>query len=283
MLGITCVYTVVEVAGGLLSGSLALLADAGHMLSDVLSLGLALFAAWVACRPPTASKTFGYRRAEVLVALFNGVSLVAIALWIFVEAAERLQKPPPLLGGMMLAVAAAGLVVNVIGAVILWRGGSENLNVTAALRHVLADLLGSVGAMAAAVVILLTGWYLADPLISIAIGLLVLYSSWGVLRDSVNILLEATPAGTDAAALLTRLAAHPGVEQVHDLHVWTISSGFPALTAHVVVRPGVDPSATRRELERLLDVEFAIHHTTLQIDVTGEHDVRGSCTWGACR
>jgi len=253
------------------------------MLSDVLSLGLALFAAWVACRPPTASKTFGYRRAEVLVALFNGVSLAAIALWIFVEAAERLQKPPPLLGGMMLAVAAAGLVVNIIGAVILWRGGSENLNVAAALRHVLADLLGSVGAMAAAVVILLTGWYLADPLISIAIGLLVLYSSWGILRDSVNILLEATPAGTDAAALLTRLAAQPGVERVHDLHVWTISTGFPALTAHVVVQQGVDPSATRRELERLLDVEFAIHHTTLQMDVMGEHDVRESCSWGACR
>ncbi|MCA1688255.1 MAG: cation diffusion facilitator family transporter [Actinobacteria bacterium] len=192
VLFLTASFTVAEVVGGLLTGSLALLADAGHMLSDNLSLGLALFAAWLAGRPATPERSFGYQRAEILAALFNGVTLVAISIWIFVEAYSRLREPPEILGGWMLAVAALGLLVNAAGAVILSRSADESLNVQGAFRHVIADALGSVGAIVAALVIILTGWRYADPLVSVAIGLLILASSWSLLRDSTNILLEAS-------------------------------------------------------------------------------------------
>ena len=177
VLALTAGFTVVEIVGGLLTGSLALLADAGHMLSDNLSLGIALFAAWLAQRPATPDKSFGYRRAEILAALANGVTLVAVAIWIFVEAYSRFADPPEVLGTPMLAVATLGLVVNVIGAFVLYRSGGESLNVEGAMRHVFADALGSVGAIAAAAVIILTGWRYADPLISVAIGVLILGSS----------------------------------------------------------------------------------------------------------
>src|SRR3954469_6032024 len=184
---------VAEVVGGLLTGSLALLADAGHMLSDAFSLGLALFAVWLAGRPATPNRSFGYKRAEILAALFNGTTLVAISVWIFIEAYQRLWEPPEILGGWMLAIASLGLLVNVAGAVILSRSGGESLNLQGALRHIVADILGSVGAIAAALVILTTGWRYADPIISVLISLLILGSSWKILRDSTNILLEGTP------------------------------------------------------------------------------------------
>jgi cobalt-zinc-cadmium efflux system protein len=259
-------YTVVEVIGGLLTESLALVADAGHMLSDVMSIGLALFAIWLAQRPPTLARSFGYQRAEILVALLNGATLVAIAIWIFVEAYQRFSDPPDVLGGWMLAVAAVGLLVNVLAAVILWRGQSDSLNMRAALRHVLADLLGSVGVIAAALIILATGWVYADPLISVLIGALVLGSSWTILRESVDILLESTPAGVDAREVARRMLATDGVRDVHDLHIWTITSGFPALSAHVLVSRGEDCHDRRRRLERLLASEFGIAHSTLQVD-----------------
>ena len=214
-------FMVVEVAGGLLTGSLALLADAGHMLSDSASLALALFAAWLSGRPVTPNRSFGYKRAEILAALANGVTLVAVSIWIFIEAFRRLAEPPEILGGWMLAVAVVGLVVNVVGAVILSRSGGESLNVQGALRHVLAGPAGSVGAIVAAVVIVLTGWRYADPLISVLIGLLVLGSSWKLLRDSVAILLEQAPPGLDANEVGRRMVGMDGVEEVHDLHVWT--------------------------------------------------------------
>src|SRR5215210_6994605 len=190
VLALTASFTVVEIIGGLLTGSLALLVDAGHMLSDNLSLGIALFAAWLAGRPATPEKSFGYRRAEILAALVNGMTLVAISIWVFVEAYTRLKDPTDVLGTPMLAVAALGLLVNVAGAIVLYRSGGENLNVEGAMRHVVADALGSVGAMVAAAVIILTGWRYADPLVSVAIGILILGSSWKLLRDSTNILLE---------------------------------------------------------------------------------------------
>jgi cobalt-zinc-cadmium efflux system protein len=199
----TIIFTVAEFLGGLLTGSLALIADAGHMLSDALSLGLALFAVWIARRPPTPQKSYGYRRAEILAALANSVSLVAISIWIFIEAYARFRDPPKILGGWMLIVAIAGLVVNVAGILLLRHSHKENLNLAAAFRHILADLIGSVGAVTAAVFILVTGWRLADPLISVLIGLLVLTSSWSILRDSVNILLEATPQGLSAEEIHT--------------------------------------------------------------------------------
>ena len=275
-LAITAAYTVAEVVGGLLTGSLALLADAAHMLSDNLSLGLALFALWLSSRPPTPERSFGYKRAEILAALFNGVTLVAVSFWIFYEAYRRLQEPQEVLGGWVAAVAVMGLVVNAAAAWVLMRPASGSLNLQGALRHVLADLLGSLGVLASGITILLTGWYAADPLISAAIGLLVLASSWRLLRESVNILLEAAPQGINPAEIGRRMASTAGVSEVHDLHVWTITSGFPALSAHVLVDAGEDCHAKRRELERLLREEYGIYHTTLQVDHAGDHGSHGT-------
>ena len=268
---LTSSFTVVEIIGGILTGSLALLADAGHMLSDNFSLGVALFAAWLAGRPATPEKSFGYRRAEILAALANGLTLVAISVWIFIEAYTRLREPAEVLGGPMLVVATLGLLVNVAGAAILYRSGGDSLNVEGAMRHVLADALGSAGAMAAAATIILTGWRYADPLISVAIGLLILGSSWKLLRDSTNILLEATPRGLNAGEVGQKMAAADGIVEVHDLHIWTITSGFPALSAHVLVGKHEDCHARRRELEELLTNEYGISHTTLQVDHVGDH------------
>jgi len=265
-LAITAAYTVVEAVGGIFTGSLAVLADAVHMLSDNVSIALALFAAWLASKPATPERTFGYKRAEVLAALANGVLLVALAIWILVEAAMRLSDPPDVLGGWMLVIAVVGLAVNVAAAIVLWGSRHESLNVEAALRHVGADLLGSLGVAVAAVIILATGWLEADPLVSFFIGALVFVSALGILRDTTSILLEASPKGIDTERLGTRLARAPGVVEVHDLHVWTITSGFPALSAHVLVRPGDDCHARRRELERLLREDFGIAHTTLQVE-----------------
>jgi cobalt-zinc-cadmium efflux system protein len=266
VLGLTALLAVVEVVGGIFTDSLALLADAGHMLSDASSAGLALFAVWLARRPATPERSFGFQRAEILAALANGVALVVVALWILVEAYRRLDNPPDVLGGWMLGVALAGLAVNLAAAWVLLRSERHSLNVQAALRHVLADLLGSLGVIVAAVLILTTGWDRADPAVSAAIALLVLASSWGVLRDSVSILLEAAPRGIDPAAVEAAIVAAPGVVSVHDLHVWTITSGFPALSAHVLVGDGEDCHARRRELEALLGERFRIDHTTLQVE-----------------
>jgi cobalt-zinc-cadmium efflux system protein len=267
---LTATYTVVEIVGGLLTGSLALLADAVHMLSDNVALAVALGAAWLAGRPESAARTYGFRRAEVLAALANGVALVALSIWIFYAAFRRLQDPSEVLGGWVLVVALAGVAVNVAAGAILFRARTGSLNVEAAFRHVLADLLGSLGVAAAAIVILATGRDEADAVVSILIGMLVLVSSWSILRDSTAILLESAPSGIDTNDVGRRLARAPGVVEVHDLHIWTITSGFPALSAHVLVGRGEDCHGRRRELEALLREEFGIEHTTLQVDHAGE-------------
>lgn len=274
-LAITATYTVAEVIGGLITGSLALLADAGHMLSDNFSLGLALFAFWLSAKPPTPERSFGYKRAEILAALFNGVTLVAISIWIFYEAYRRFQDPPEILGGWMMAVAVMGLFVNVAAALVLSRSEGESLNLQGALRHIIADLLGSVGVIAAAVVILLTGWLNADPLISVLIGFLVLGSSWKLLTESTNVLLEQAPRGIDPNEVGGKMVGVEGVEEVHDLHVWEITSGFPALAAHVLVGQDEDCHEGRREIEKVLYREFGIEHTTLQVDHVGDHAAEG--------
>ena len=271
-LALTASFTVAEVVGGLLTGSLALLADAGHMLSDNLSLGIALFAAWLAGRPETPERSFGYKRAEILAALANGVTLVAISIWIFVEALSRLREPPEILGSPVLAIAALGLLVNAAGAVVLSRSREDNLNIQGAFRHVIADALGSLGTIAAGLTIVLTGWRYADPLASVAIAALILASSWTLLRDSANVLLEATPRGVDAEEVGRRMVAAEGVVEVHDLHIWTITSGFPALSAHILVGRSEDCHARRRQLEDLLAEEYGISHTTLQVDHVGDHE-----------
>jgi cobalt-zinc-cadmium efflux system protein len=240
------------------------------MLGDAAALGLALGAAWLAARPATPKRSFGYRRAEILAALANGLALVAIAIWVFVEAIMRLGDPPRILGGWMLAVALLGLGVNLAAAAILSRAAGGSLNVRAALRHVFADVAASVGVAVAALVVLTTGWRQADPAAGMAIAILILASSWTILRDSVAILLEETPAGIDAQEVGRRMAAAEGVVEVHDLHIWTITSGFPALSAHVLVGRGDDCHARRRELEELLRREFSLEHTTLQVEHAGE-------------
>ena len=255
----------VEAGAGLVSGSLALLADAAHMLSDSLALGLALFAAWLAQRPATPERSFGWRRAEVLAALANGLVLVSLGAWILWEGVGRLSDPPGVTGGWVLAAGVIGLLVNLAAARVLHRAGS-GLNVRAAMLHVLADLASSAGVVVAGLVVLATGWAYADPIAAILIGLLVALSTVGVLRETVGILLEGTPTGMDAQAVGTAITTTGGVVGVHDLHLWTITSGFPALSAHVLVAAGADCHAIRRELEELLRDRFEVTHTTLQVE-----------------
>ena len=270
-LALTAGFMVAEAVGGLLTGSLALLADAGHMLSDTLSLSIALLAIWFAQRPPTPQRSFGYQRAEVLAALLNGVLLILISAWILWEAIGRLSEPPDVIGGPMLAVALGGVAVNVIAfRVLAGPGGghshSQSLNVSAALRHVIADLAGSVGAVAASILVITLGWNLADPLVGGLIGLLVMASGVPIVRDALRVLLEQAPSGVEATEVGQAMVGSPGVAEVHDLHVWTITSGFPALSAHVLVGESDDCHQRRRELEGMLAERFEITHTTLQMD-----------------
>ncbi len=269
---LTLSFTAVEIAGGLWTGSLALLADAVHMVSDVLAIGLALLAVTLARRPATSRRSFGFQRAEILAAFVNGLALVAVSCWIAWEAVGRLADPPEILGGWMLVVATVGLLVNGVSAAVLVRSGGEGLNIEAALRHVVADLLGSTGVLVAALLVVLTGWWLADPLVSLCIAVLIAASAWGILRDSTAILMEQTPAGIDADAVAGAIVDVPGVTSVHDLHVWRITSGFDALAAHVLVGRGEDCHALRRDVERVLAQRFGITHTTLQVD----HDAAGA-------
>lgn len=263
---LTGAFMVAEAIGGIVTGSLALLADAGHMLSDSFSLFLALFAVTIAARPATSKRTFGYKRAEILAALVNGILLVLVSIWVVYEAIGRLDDPVEILGGGMLAIAVLGLLINIGAFLILWKGGGESLNVRAALRHVLGDLLGSVGVIVAAGVILLTGWEPIDPIVSILISLLIAASAWAVLKESVHVLLEATPEGIDTDEVGQAMAAIRGVEQVHDLHIWLITSGFPALSAHILVGKDDDCHSVRRDVHTLLKEHYEIEHTTLQVE-----------------
>ena len=255
----------VEAAVAVVADSLALLADAAHMLSDALALGLALFAAWLAQRPATPERSFGWRRAEVLAALTNALVLVALGSWIVWEAVGRLSDPPEVTGGWVLAAGVAGLFVNLAAARVL-HGAGSGLNVRAAMLHVLADLASSAGVVVAGLVVIATGWEYADPVAAILIGLLVVLSTVGVLRETVGVLLEGAPAGMDAREVGAAIAGTEGVVGVHDLHLWTITSGFPALSAHVLVSAGADCHAIRRELEVLLRDRFQLTHTTLQVE-----------------
>ena len=266
MLLLTLAFTAVEIAGGIWTGSLALLADAGHMVSDNVAIVLALVAVTLARRPSTPTRSFGLQRAEILAAFVNGLTLVLVSGWIVWEAIQRFGDTPEILGGWMLVVALVGLLVNVLAATILIRSGRESLNVEAALRHVVADLLGSGAVLVAALVIVTTGWTLVDPLVSIGIAFLIVASAWGVLRDSTSILMEATPSGIDAEAVAAAIVDVEGVTSVHDLHVWRITSGFDALAAHVLVGRGEDCHGLRREIEVALQDRFGITHTTLQVD-----------------
>lgn len=265
-LGLTIVIAVAEIAGGLLSHSLALLADAWHMVTDAGALALSLFALWIAQRPATAEKSFGYYRLEILAALFNGALLVAITVWIVVEALGRLRQPRPIDSVLMLVVATIGLAANLWAVVMLHRAREENLNTQAAYLHILGDTLGSVGAIAAAGVILLTGWLRADALISMGIAALILVSATQLVSESVDILLEATPQHVSLPELQRAIGAVPGVTDVHDLHVWTVSNGIVAMSAHATVP---DPSGQQAALEEICRRvrTFGIQHVTVQLEV----------------
>ena len=278
-LGITLSFLVVETVGAVLTGSLALLADAGHMLTDVAALALALFATWLAARPATLGRSFGYFRAEILAALLNSTTLVLVSLYIFWEAFQRLGDPPHIDSGPMLVVAIAGLGANVASAWVLARGGGHqhDLNTRGAFLHVIGDMLGSVGAIIAALVMMATGWYLADPILSAGIGGLILWSSWRLLRESVDVLLEATPKHIDAAAVRAAMDATPGVHRVHDLHIWTVTSGLIAMSGHVELADDGDWPTVLPRLTALLREQFGIAHATLQPELrhAGDDAFRG--------
>jgi cobalt-zinc-cadmium efflux system protein len=265
-LAITATYCVVELAGGLVTNSLALLSDAGHMFSDVAALAISLVAARLSQRPPTASKTFGYHRGEILAAFVNGLALWLVVGFILHEAYQRFWDPPPVRSGGMVVIAAVGLLVNVVSLQLLRRSQAESLNVRAAFVHVLGDALGSVGALVAGVLMLLWGWYIADPLVSAGIGVLILYSSWGIVREAVEILMQGTPREMQLQDIEQCLLGIEGVREVHDLHVWTLTSGRYLLSVHLVVsqgdatRPVIDAAQTR------LRERFGIGHTTVQVD-----------------
>lgn len=277
--GLIGTFLVVEVAGALVTGSLALLADAGHMLSDVAALALALFAFWIATRPATPERTYGYYRVEVLAALGNAVTLVLISLYIFWEAFQRLSAPPEVHSLPMIAVATAGLIANIGAAFALHRGAGESINVRGAFLHVIGDLLGSVGAILAGLVMLTTGWYYADPLISVLIGILVLYSGWRLLRETVDILLEATPSSVDTSRIQATLLEIPGVDGVHDLHVWTVTSGFLAMSVHIQTKTD-EQARILEEATVLLRRRFGIDHTTIQIERPGRTSEGGQACEG---
>ena len=264
-LAITTVVMVVELVGGWLSGSLALLADAGHMLADAAALAVALFAAWIAQRPATPQRSFGFMRLEILAALVNGAVLIAIAIGIGLEAWRRLQSPPPVNGGLLLGVAGVGFVANVAAVAILHRGHQHSLNQRGAYLHVIGDLLGSVGALAAGAIVLATGWTLADPLISVLIGTLVLVSAWRLVKESTDVLLEATPSHIALSDVHDRIASVPGVDSVHDLHLWTVTSGVVAMSGHLVVRNPTDNQPVLEEIQGRMRA-LGINHVTVQVE-----------------
>ncbi|HEX8718927.1 MAG TPA: cation diffusion facilitator family transporter [Gemmatimonadaceae bacterium] len=262
---ITALILVAEIVGGFAANSLALLADAGHMLTDVAALGLSLFASSFGNRPETPKRTYGYRRLEILAAFLNGATLLLVSGFIVYEAIRRITAPEPVGGTLMLIVAAIGLAANVVAARTLHPASSGSLNVRGAYIHVIGDLLGSVGALIAALLIRFTGWLPADPIASIVVTLLVIRSAWLLVRESVDVLLESTPANISAGAVRTQLEAIPGVESVHDLHVWSVTSGVVAMSAHAIVR---ESDRHQHVLEHVHDAMrlFGIQHVTIQLE-----------------
>ena len=262
---LTVVVLLAEAVGGWISNSLALLADAGHVLTDAAALGLSLFVAWFSRQPVTAEKTYGYLRWEILAALINGATLLVISVWIVFEDIDRLRAPEPVGGSLMLLVASGGLAANIIAAVLLRPVHGHNLNVRGAYLHILGDLLASVGTIAAALVIRLTGWLQADPIASIVTTAIIVRGAWTLVRESVDVLLESTPSHIPLPEVRRVLEEIPGVESVHDLHVWTVTSGVVALSAHALVP---DTEMQQEVLEHACSAmsRMGIHHVTIQIE-----------------
>jgi len=263
---ITSVWFAVELAAGFYTNSLALLADAAHMLTDLAALSLSLFALQIAGRPATHEKTFGYLRAEILAALANGVFLVLIGLYVSYEAYQRFSHPPVIRSTAMLVISCIGLGANLVAARLLSHSDMQNLNVRGAFLHVIGDILGSVGAIIAGILMVFWRWYLADPVVSVLVSGLIFYSSWHLLRDSVEVLLEGTPRHLNIAAILADMGSIEGVLSVHDLHVWSITAGWPALSCHIVLRADIDADVALRSLGLMMRDRYGIEHTTIQIE-----------------
>ena len=269
-LGITIVFFVIELVGGIITNSLALTADAWHMLNDASALAFALVAAWLAGRPVNLKKTYGYYRTEILAAFLNSIFLWVVAIFIFYEAIQRFQNPPNVNSLEMLIIAIAGLIANGLCAVVLSKSKSESLNIKGAFLHVLSDTLGSVGAISAGLIMYSTGWYQADPLISMLIGVLIFYSSSKLIRESINVLLEGVPYGIDVNAVEQRIVELEGVKGVHDLHIWCITpTRMCIMSAHVVVSKEADKKKLLSDLINMLKEEFGIDHTTIQLEEEG--------------
>jgi cobalt-zinc-cadmium efflux system protein len=274
---LTVSFMIVEAVAGLLTGSLVLIADAGHMLTDVAGLGMALGAIWLAQRPPNDRKTYGYYRAEILAALFNTLLLIAVAGYIFYEAFARFTDPPEVASVPLIIVASGGLAVNLVGAGLLHKASKHSLNVRGAFLEVWKDILGSIAAVAAGVIILTTGWAYTDPILAAGVGLLILPRTWDLMKKTLDILLEGTPEHIDLDQLENSMVHVPGVLAVHDLHVWTVTSGFVALSAHAETDEDHDPHDTLIDLRRLLAQRFDIEHATLQIETRALHEELESC------
>jgi cobalt-zinc-cadmium efflux system protein len=259
---------IAEITGGLIANSLALLSDAGHMLTDILALGLSVVAMRFAQKPPTSSKTYGFYRLEILAAFFNGLLLLFISLYIFYEAYQRLLQPKEIKGLVMLVVAAIGLLANGVGILVLRKSAHKNLNVKSALFHIVGDTISSVGVIGGGLLILYTGWYLVDSVISIFIGMLILRGAYSLVKESVDIFLEATPKDIDIEELLDNVRKIEGVKEIHHLHLWTITSGIYAISAHVVIDDLLTSTSAGilKEIERLLQGKYSIEHTTIQFE-----------------
>jgi cobalt-zinc-cadmium efflux system protein len=269
VLGLTTLYLVAEIVGGFLTGSLALLADAGHMLTDAGGLALALFAIWLAEKPATPERTYGYYRAEILAALTNAVVLVGVSFYVLYEAYQRFKNPPEVASGTMLWVALIGLCVNFVGLLLLRKSSKESLNLKGAYFEVVADLLTSVGVIVAAVVMWATDWYYADPLISAGIGLFIIPRTWLLLKDAVGILLEGTPSSVNIANLRAALEAIPGVTGIHDLHVWALTSGINAMSVHIVLKELSLHQSVLTQVQKRVSTDFRISHVTVQTELEG--------------
>ena len=271
-LALSCIYFFAELIGGFLTNSLALLSDAGHMLSDIGALALSLFAFRIAKRPATVSSTFGYHRVEILAALFNGLTLWLIVGVIFTAAYNRFLDPPPVESYGMMVVASVGLLVNIVAGAVLYGSHHHNLNLRGAFLHIVSDALGSVGAIAAGLIMLFTGWYVADPVISILIGLLILHASWNLVKESLSVLMQAVPKGIRLEDVQRCLEEVEGVSKVHDLHVWAVTSDLFTLSAHAVVENGGDFHQVLNGIEEVLKERFNIEHTTIQLEIESREE-----------
>lgn len=272
---ITAGILVAELLGGWWSGSLALLADAGHMFSDLGALAISWFALWFSGRPATSSKSFGYYRMEILCALANGVLLAVLALVVFAVGWTRLQSPPQVRTTVMIWVAVLGLSANLVAVAVLRPSARHSLNVRAALAHLIGDTVSSLGVIAGGVIMAFTGWYLVDPLLSMLIAVIILVNAWRLIREAVDVLLEATPGGLDAEKVARSMAEVSGVHQVHDLHIWSITSGMPALSGHVVAtdEPGLSQDQLLNRVKQMLLERYHIEHTTLQVESPAYEEV----------